>query len=85
MKSSKILEKNELYDRLLDSIDEKLSEGFKKPIITFFEFVSDEREIPLQPSDEDVYVQMIYVVSEVPEPNPFVELRAEEPNLKGGP
>ena len=71
MKSSKILEKNELYDRLLDSIDERLSEGFKKPIITFFEFVSDESEIPPQPSDEDMCVKMIYVISKVPEPNPL--------------
>ena len=68
MKSSKSLEKEELYGRLLDSIDEKLSEGFKKPIITF-DFYGDESEIP-QPNDG--YVRWV-VVSKIPEPRPLPE------------
>ena len=67
MKSSKSLEKNELYDQLLDGIDRKLSEGFKKPIITF-DFYGDEKDIP-EPNDG--YVQ--YVISKIPEPSPLSE------------
>jgi hypothetical protein len=63
MRSSKSLEKNELYDRLLDSIDREMLEHGKRPVKTF-EIVSDESQIPKDRGDK------IYIISKIPEPDP---------------
>jgi hypothetical protein len=62
MKSLRVLDKDELWRRLVDSIDNKLSEGFQKPII-LLPFYGDEKDIP-QPNDG--YVRWV-AVSKTPE------------------
>jgi hypothetical protein len=57
--------KEELYDRLLDSIDWEFGHG-KGPIT--FEFVSDESEIP-----ETASGNSIWIISSIPEPAPPLE------------
>jgi hypothetical protein len=57
--------KEELYGRLLDSIDWEFGHG-KGPIT--FEFVSDESEIP-----ETDRGNSIWIISSIPEPAPPLE------------
>lgn len=57
MKSSRVLDKEGLWRKLLDSINNKISEGFIKPII-LLDFYGDEKDIP-QPNDG--YVRWVAV------------------------
>lgn len=49
MRSSRVLGKEKLWENLLEEINNKLSEGFVKPII-LLPFYGDEKDIP-QPND----------------------------------
>jgi len=69
MRSLKSLEKNELYDRLLDSIDREMLEHGKNPV-KMYEVIYYKDKIP-----ED-YGDKIYIITAIPEPDPLpVELR----------
>lgn len=57
MRSSKVLDKEDLWGRLLESINKKISEVFLKPVI-LLPFYGDEKDIP-QPNDG--YVRWVSV------------------------
>lgn len=77
MRSLKVLDKEKLWERLLEGINDKLSEGFIKPIIEFVEYVSDESEIPPEPRVEPPYIRTIYVVGK----NPYSQSLEADKNL----
>ncbi len=62
MKSSKGLEKNELYGRLLDSIDREL--GHSKGPIKEFEVVYYKNKIPKNCGGKTI------IITAIPEPDP---------------
>jgi hypothetical protein len=57
MKPPRSIDKEKLWGSLLEGIDNKLSEGFQKPII-LLDFYGDEKDIP-QPNDG--YVRWVAV------------------------